>query len=289
MPWVNYHSHSNFCDGSEIPEAYVKEALKKGFPAYGYSSHAPLPFDTVWSIPENKFEAYLSEINRIKKEYKDKIQVYLGLETDFIPGITGTKIVLSENIKTDYSISSVHFIDRFANGDHWSFDGSVETFDKGFKQIFHSNGKEMITRYFELVRQMINEDTPEIIGHLDKIKMHNAYYNYLDESDSWYKREVDETLKMIKESDAIVEVNTRGYYKSNRMELLYPAVWILEKMRQKDIRIMINADTHRPGEVDAGIADVAGVLRKIGFEYTWALIDGKWNAYRFDRNGITVN
>ena len=127
MPWVNYHSHCNFCDGSDEPETYVKEALKKAFPAYGFSSHAPLPFSADWSIPGNRFDAYLSEINRIKQKYRNRIQVYMGLEVDFIPGLTGIEKLLSKGINMDYLIGSVHFIDAFAYGDPWSFDGSTET------------------------------------------------------------------------------------------------------------------------------------------------------------------
>ncbi len=266
MPWVNYHSHCNFCDGSHEPERYVLEALKKDFPAYGFSSHAPLPFPTDWSIPEDRFGAYLSEINRIKQKYSNRIQVYLGLEVDFIPGLTGIKKLLSNGINMDYQIGSVHFIDGFANGDPWSFDGNIEAFQKGFEQIFHNNGRRMVSRYYELVRQMIEEDTPEIIGHLDKIKMHNHIHKYMNENDTWYKKEVEETLKSIKKSDAVVEINTRGYYKNNRPELLYPAEWILELLKQKNIRIMINADAHHPDEVDAGFVYAAEILKKIRFQ-----------------------
>jgi histidinol-phosphatase (PHP family) len=288
MAWVNYHSHCNYCDGSDEPERYVLEAFKKDFPAYGFSSHASLPFPTDWSIPEDRFGAYLSEINRIKQKYRNRIQVYRGLEVDFIPGITGNKKLLSNGIKMDYLIESVHFIDGFTNGDPWSFDGSIETFQKGFEHIFHKNGRRMVGRYYELVRQMIEEDTPEIIGHLDKIKMHNHIHNYLNENDAWYRKEVEETIKSIQKTDAIVEVNTRGYYKSNRPEQLYPDEWILELLKQKNIRVMINADTHDPDEVDAGFEYAAEILKKIGFKYIWALFNGEWKPYLFDKNGIKM-
>ena len=288
MSWVNYHSHCIFCDGSDQPEKYIQMALGKGFPAYGFSSHAPLPFHTVWSIPEERFEDYIREINRIKQKYSDKIQVYVGLEADFIPGLTGIRKLFSYGTEMDYMIGSVHFIDSFVNGDPWSFDGSAELFKQGFQQIYHNNGRKMITRYYELVRQMITEDAPDIIGHLDKIKMHNHLFSYLDESDKWYKNEVEETLKLIKEKDIIVEINTRGYYKNNRKELLYPGEWILEKLYQNNIKVMINADTHHPDEVDSGFSYAAEILKKSGFKFIWALIDGKWSAYQFNSEGIKI-
>ena len=42
---TNYHSHSEFCDGKGKLEDYVKSAISKGFDVFGFSGHAPLPFE----------------------------------------------------------------------------------------------------------------------------------------------------------------------------------------------------------------------------------------------------
>ena len=52
ISWANYHSHTQYCDGATLPEAYVEEAIRQGFVAYGFSGHASVPFATEWCIPD---------------------------------------------------------------------------------------------------------------------------------------------------------------------------------------------------------------------------------------------
>ena len=47
---TNYHSHSLYCDGRASMEDFVRFALSEGFTSYGFSSHAPLPFSTAWTM-----------------------------------------------------------------------------------------------------------------------------------------------------------------------------------------------------------------------------------------------
>ena len=47
---TNYHSHSLYCDGRAGMEDFVRFALSEGFTSYGFSSHAPLPFSTAWTM-----------------------------------------------------------------------------------------------------------------------------------------------------------------------------------------------------------------------------------------------
>ena len=51
----NYHSHSTFCDGRSSMEEFVKFAIAKGVKRYGFSSHAPIPFETPWTMVADDF------------------------------------------------------------------------------------------------------------------------------------------------------------------------------------------------------------------------------------------
>ena len=80
----NFHSHCTFCDGRSHPEDFVKFAVARGFRAYGFSSHAPLPFETSWNMTKDDMPEYLAEIDRLKKKYERKIELYVGLEIDYL-------------------------------------------------------------------------------------------------------------------------------------------------------------------------------------------------------------
>ena len=81
---TNYHSHCSFCDGKAPMEDFVRAAIDAGFVAYGISSHAPQPFPTRWTLAEEKVPEYLAEIERLKREYAGKIELYAGMEIDYL-------------------------------------------------------------------------------------------------------------------------------------------------------------------------------------------------------------
>ena len=86
MYWSNYHSHSTFCDGRSSMEDFVKYAIAKGLKKYGFSSHAPLPFSTFWNMNLDDLPEYQMEFYRLKEKYASKIELYIGLELDYING-----------------------------------------------------------------------------------------------------------------------------------------------------------------------------------------------------------
>jgi HisJ family histidinol phosphate phosphatase len=87
MILTNYHMHSLFSDGKAFPEEYVKIAIEKGFRSIGFSEHGPTQYDKHWELPADKVDEYFAEINRLKEKYKDKIDIYVGMELDYFTGI----------------------------------------------------------------------------------------------------------------------------------------------------------------------------------------------------------
>src|SRR4051812_48082310 len=83
--WTNYHTHTNFCDGKSSIAEVVGAAKRFGMASVGISSHAPLPFERPWCMNSGQLEDYLSEIKKISS-LDNSIEVYAGLEIDFIPG-----------------------------------------------------------------------------------------------------------------------------------------------------------------------------------------------------------
>lgn len=286
--WANYHSHNKFCDGSDEPLKYAKEAESLGFAAYGFSSHAPVGFETNWCLHDSKFEEYLTVIKGIQELYRSKMQIYLGLEIDFIPGFAGRSRHLVKNTQLDYFIGSVHFVDQFEDGTYWNIDTSYELFLKGLKEIYKGDFRKAATRFFEITRQMLEEDKPDIIGHLDKIKIYNKTGNFFNENEKWYQDQVDLTIDTIKRIGGIVEINTRGYYKYQQSDL-YPGFWIIEKLAKKEIPLMINSDSHTPAEITGGLVYAASKLKSLGIKEVSALYNNKWNSYQFNEKGILFN
>jgi histidinol-phosphatase (PHP family) len=287
MSWTNYHSHSNFCDGKYKPAAYIAEAITQDFLAYGFSSHAPLPFDTPWSMKQRDISGYFMEIARLKKSHQDKIQIYYGLEVDFIPGTMGPRNTFIRDLGLDYIIGSVHFVDTYLNGRNWEIDGTPTAFMRGLRHIFNGDIRKAVTRYFELTRQMLTEECPDVLGHLDKIKIQNTAHPFFDEKEDWYQEEMMKMLQTIAQSGVILEVNTRGLYK-NRASDLYPSKWVLAHAHELNIPVTINSDAHHPREIAGQFTYAANVLREVGYESVHILLDSKWQPCGFDTQGLQV-
>lgn len=275
MNLTNYHAHSYYCDGKESLESYVTEAVAQGFISYGFSSHSPAPFECVWFMKKEKIAQYLTEIADLKIKYQQKIQLYASLEIDFVPNQISPQDDFIKSLNLDYTIGSIHFVDAFADGKYWEIDSTQAVFMHGLQEIFNGQIAQAGKRYFELTRQMLAEAPPTIVGHLDKFKMHNTNLALFSEQETWYKKEVLQTLEMIADLGVIVEVNTRGIYKKATFEP-YPSFWILEQMQKMNIPITVNSDAHHPREISMGFEETFKNLQKIGFKKTKILMDSVW-------------
>ena len=266
MRLFNFHTHCHYCDGSSAPAAYVDEAIRQGFETLGFSSHSPLPFDNKFALQgDEKLLSYAHEIRKLQDQFKDQINLFLGLEIDFIPGLTKPFEYFKSLAGLDYTIGGVHLIKKPDQTDLWFIDGPLQqTYDDGLKLLFGENVREAITAYWQQIREMISTQKPDVVAHLDKIKMHNKN-RYFSEDETWFEEQIDQTLELIKHSGTNVEVNTRGIYKG-RSEELFPGVKTLTKIHQLGIPITLSADAHRPEELSLYFDEAFIILKNIGFD-----------------------
>lgn len=266
MKLFNHHTHSFFCDGSDHPEIYVKAALKAGFHTLGFSSHAPVPFKNNFAIrEEEELKKYVEIIRGLKHQYKGQIDIFLALEFDYIPGLSDGFNHLKNSCGLDYTIGSVHLVKNDNDRPLWFIDGPKrESYERGLKDIFDGNIREAVTAYYKQVNRMISLEKPDIIGHLDKIKMHNKN-EFFNEDEKWYRDLIMETIGIIHQSGSIVEVNTRGIYKK-RCDDLFPGIFILGELKKRKIPITLSSDAHRPEEIDGFYPETVKILKDLGFD-----------------------
>jgi histidinol-phosphatase (PHP family) len=134
---------------------------------------------------------------------------------------------------------------------------------------------------------MVTRDPPDIVGHLDKIKIHNTPDPLFEESETWYRDEIDRTLATIRDAKIIVEVNTRGLYKK-RSPTTYPSPWILERMCESKIPITLNSDAHHPDDLTREFEPTARLLKDIGFKNLSILKNGIWEPVPFQSYGFDL-
>ncbi len=279
--WSNYHAHTKFCDGRMTVDEAADMAIHNGIKIFGFSSHAPVPFFSTWNMQNNQLQDYLIQVDNIKQRYSEKISILKALEIDYIPGVVNPH---SFNLfGLDYTIGSVHFIDEFADGMPWTFDGTTDDFLMGLKEIFRNDIKACVKRYYYLVREMMLLYPPTIVGHFDKIKMHNSATSLFDERDDWYREELDKTLDVIKDSGVILEINTKSF---DRNMKLYPGVDLFSEIKTKNIPVTINSDCHRLEFMTVGYTYVAKELLKSGISEVSQMVGGEWKSLPLTEHGV---
>ena len=280
--WSNFHSHSYYCDGKDSPETHVQAALAQGVTHFGFSSHCPVPFQNTWSMARHRLADYLADCAALRHRYAGQITLYTGLEIDFIPGLCGPS---DFQASLDYCVGSVHYVDQDERGAPWEIDGSTPPFLHTLAEVYDNDIRYVLGRYYALIRQMVVEDCPTIVGHLDKIKIHNPDdHSLFDPTADWYRKEVLDTLDCIAEKGCMVELNTRGMYKKDIES--YPSAELLHQMARRAIPLVINSDSHVPREITGRYTEAAKLAYEAGYRSLRLLHQGEWVEVAFDENGL---
>lgn len=276
MQLSNYHSHCNFCDGRSYPEDFVHFAVARGFRAYGFSSHSPLPFETFWNMSRDDMDEYLAEIARLKAKYEGQIELYVGLEVDFLDRTYNASIPYFKNLPLDYRIGSIHFLPLspvLEERNMACIDGAYSEFARTVDAFFEGDIRRMVRRYFEAEMEMVEAGGIDIVGHIDKIYMNGQRYPGFSLDAEWYRRPLLDLLDFVRERGLMVEVNTKNLVKKGET---YPHRQFLGELRSRRIPVMVNSDCHYPDLVNDGRAEGFQLLEQAGFDATMELVGGKW-------------
>lgn len=271
----NLHTHTSYSDGSSPLVDYIDEAIRQGFSVLGISDHSPIPIPNTFAIREGELKNYCDAVANLKNTTGGAPLLLLGLEYDYIPGLTVPLSDLRRDYPFDYIIGSVHLVNDRTPEPIWFIDGpDPASYDRGLQEVFGGDARRAVTAYWQQVQEMIATQQPDIIGHPDKIRMHNRNRFFM-EQDDWYLRLVDETLDLIKESGCVVEVNTRGLYKK-RSDTTFPSPVVLKRIKNLEIPVTVSSDAHKPAEISLLITETKKMLKEMGFGEQWMLDPGGW-------------
>ena len=304
MQNYNLHTHSIYSDGKSQPREIVEEAVRQGFTTLGFSEHSPLPFDNNFSVKDADMPKYVAEIAQLKAEFKDKIDIYCGLEADYLTGVSEPFAETKEKYHLDYLIGGVHLVInpalRQAQGpkvvepvemqsirrsqtptntinpdEIWFIDGSKwEVYDEGLQKFFDGDIRRAVRRFYEQTNEMIENEQFDIIAHFDKIKMHNRD-RYFHEDEPWYRKLALETLDLIREKGLVMEINTRGIYKK-RYNGFYPSPWLMEEACKMGVPAIISADAHHFSEISLEFEAAEEALKRAGYRSVVNFKDVQW-------------
>ena len=282
MPPGNFHSHCTFCDGRNHPEDFIKFAISKHFRAYGFSSHSPLPFETFWNMSACDMDEYINEITRLKLKYSEQIEIYLGLEIDYLDETYNASIPYFRSLPLDYRIGSIHFLpgkNPLTEENMACIDGPYDEFVSSLEQYYQGDIRMITAMYFQNSMQMVEIGGFEIVGHLDKIYQNGCLHPAFDMDAAWYQKPLEAYIDFIAEKGLIVEINTKNFVHKHQT---FPHISTLKSLFKHRIPVMVNSDCHAPDLVNDGREKVLSLLKATGFKTTFELVKGVWQDVAID-------
>ena len=272
MNLTNYHSHCSFCDGRAPFEEFVKEAIRQGFYSYGVSSHAPLPFPTQWTMEWGQMETYLDEFKNLRSKYADEIELYVGLEIDYLNEESNPSVARFTELPLDYRIGSVHLL-YDAAGEVVDIDCSPAVFKERVDRHFNGDVLRVVRMYFDRLFRMVELGGFDILGHADKMHYNASCYHpgLLDEP--WYEALMKDYFSLVASRGYLVEINTKAY---DSLGTFYPNSRYWELMKEYQIKVLVNSDAHYPERINAGRMEALRLLQAKGFATVAELHQGSW-------------
>ncbi|WP_256942552.1 histidinol-phosphatase [Bacillus sp. OV166] len=261
-PKFDLHTHHDRCGHARGKiRDYIDAAIERGLSVIGIADHSPYfssdedQLRPHIAMAKSMFPEYVNEVLQLKQAYSDKIEVLLGVESDFFP--ESVKIYQScfEPYPFDYIIGSVHHVDGVSifNKKRWN----------GLTEQEKIRTKE---NYYSLIEQSARSGMFQILGHIDAMKGFYPAFSSIQTA------AVENTIKVIGENDIAIEINTSG--KTKDVGGWYPSDDILELALHYGVKVTFGSDAHDPHRVGDEFDQVQRRLKEIGFK-KWVYFKNK--------------
>ncbi len=257
MKMIDYHIHTKFCKHAEgEPEEYCEYALKNGIEEIGFSDHFPINYQPEYScdvkkitMREDEIEEYLLVVSELNSKIKE-LKVRMGFEIDYYirENLFFEKYSKDLYDKLDYTVCSIHFIEEFGV-DQEEYITDIK--DYGTEKLWEA--------YFNSLIAAIrgHSEYIDIIGHIDLPK------KFLGQVPDGLFDMVREVLKIVRQNELVVEINTAG--RDWPIEEQYPSEKVIDSICEQNIEITIGSDAHKPAQVGRYFSETIDLLKARGF------------------------
>lgn len=228
--YSDFHLHTHHSpDSEELPKNTIKKCIELGMEECCFTDHN----DFNWPNKNENFDlnvtAYYDELLPLKEEYKDKIDIRIGVECGITDNNYNENNNLVSNNPFDFIIGSCHIV----NG-----------MDPYYPKYFQGKtDREAFEEYFNALQKGIEYfDNFDVLGHIDYVVRYsptkNSGYSAFD-----YMDIIDNILLKMIHSGKGIEINTSGL--KSGLPFANPCPDILKRYRELGGEIItIGSDAH---------------------------------------------
>lgn len=246
------HMHTPLCKHARGElEAYAAVAQQRGLKGIIVTCHSPHP---EWA-PEvrmtvDQFDQYVALVRRAREAWQDRIDVRLGLESDYVPGMEAWLEKLHSRAEFHYILGSVHAPLPDYKALYW-----------------HDNALEFQQTYFSHLAMAAETGLFDSLAHPDLVKiLFPSQWNPASLLD-----DIRHSLDRVARTGVAMELNTSGLHKTHQE--MHPSGLVLEEMKRRNIPVVIGSDAHHPGRVAADFERALELLQEVGYTHTSFFLD----------------
>lgn len=242
------HMHTPLCKHARgEPEAYAAQAEKRGLKGIVITCHSPLPDGNSphLRMDMSQFDPYVALVERARQAWAGRVDVRLGMESDYYPGIEAWQATLLAKADFQHVLGSVH--PEVAAYKAQYFTGDVLAFHR---------------TYYDHLACAAETGLFDTLSHPDIVK--NTFPK------QWKLHplmdDIRRSLDRIAKTDVAMELNTSGLLKT--IKEFNPSREILAEMQARKIPVVVNSDAHDPHRVAADFERAFEVLLEVGYTET---------------------
>ena len=239
------HSHTPLCKHAVgMPAEYAAVAESRGLKGIIITCHGPLPdgLGIDHRMAPEEFDRYIELVAATREEFAGRVDVRLGLESDYFPGIEAWAEKLHARAPLHHVLGSVHmqvghYRAKYFKGDPFAY-----------QQL-----------YFQHLAESAETRLFDTLAHPDLVKNDSPP----DWEFSRIEPDIARALDRIARTGVAMELNTSGLLKS--VPEMNPGPRMLELIRERGIPVVLGADAHRPSRVADRYEEALQMLADLGF------------------------
>ena len=225
---ANYHTHTWRCNhavGTEVE--YVEKAISNGLKVLGFSDHTPYLFPgdyySGFRMAPSQLPGYVRTVLKLKEEYKEQLEIHLGLETEYYPDLFPKLLELLSDHPMEYMILGQHLLGNEM--------GEVYCGSK-------TEDEEILRRYCYQSMDAMNTGKFTYFAHPDLI-------HYVG-SKKIYQQYMREVCQEANSCHMPVELNLLGLAEHKH----YPNPRFWEIAAEENCQVVLGRDAHDPNAFD---------------------------------------
>jgi histidinol-phosphatase (PHP family) len=234
------HVHTSLCNhASGTMEEYVLAALDRGFSTITFLEHLEAGisyFERTW-LTDTDFASYFREGERLRKKYRDRLTIRLGVEVGFNPQAVNSLRASLARYPFELIGISYHFF--FDGRNHLNM---VSRRPENIAALSALGTDRILDCYFTGLQEAIRSLDGQVLCHLDAGLRHLPGLRFT----AGHQGQIDQLLTLLREKKMLLEINTSGFALRGEP---YPAREIVGRALALGIPLTVGSDAHQPGQV----------------------------------------